>query len=112
MNGYQTSERISLITRSNVVHFEFQKMGSRKFENNFCWKIKNGPSKQGASKAHISSDFQVLGCGKFFYQYGAGHFTLTVYPAMSHDFALCIPELQDSVDSFAEIRDFVNANMK
>lgn len=38
--------------------------------------------------------------------------TLTVYPAMSHDFALCIPELQDSVDSFAEIRDFVNANMK
>lgn len=75
MNGYQTSERISLITRSNVVHFEFQKMGSRKFENNFCWKIKNGPSKQGASKAHISSDFQVLGCGKFFYQYGAGHFS-------------------------------------
>lgn len=40
----------------------------------FRRKIKNGPSKQGASKAHISSDFQDLGCGKFFYQYGDLHF--------------------------------------
>ena len=38
--------------------------------------------------------------------------TLTVYPGMSHDFALCLPELQDSIDSFAEIRDFINLNMK
>jgi len=36
--------------------------------------------------------------------------TLTVYPGMSHDFALLLPELQDSVDSFVEIRDFINAN--
>ena len=42
----------------------------------FYRKIKNGPSKQGASKAHISSDFQGLGCGKFFYQYGDFHFWL------------------------------------
>lgn len=41
----------------------------------FRRKIKNGPSKQGASKAHISSDFQDLGCGKFFYQYGDLHFS-------------------------------------
>ena len=40
----------------------------------FYRKIKNGPSKQCASKVHISSDFQCLGCGKFFYQYGNGHF--------------------------------------
>ncbi|WP_418926063.1 alpha/beta hydrolase [Dialister hominis] len=38
--------------------------------------------------------------------------TLTVYPGMSHDFALCLPELQDSIASFAEIRDFINLNMK
>ncbi len=37
--------------------------------------------------------------------------TLTVYPGMSHDFALLIPELQDSVDSFKEIRDFVNLHV-
>ena len=37
--------------------------------------------------------------------------TLTVYPAMSHDFALLLPELQDSVDSFEEIRDFVKRHM-
>ena len=36
--------------------------------------------------------------------------TLTVYPGMSHDFALLVPQLQDSVDSFVEIRDFVNEN--
>ena len=34
--------------------------------------------------------------------------TLTVYPGMSHDFALCLPELQESIDSMKEIRDFVN----
>jgi monoterpene epsilon-lactone hydrolase len=27
---------------------------------------------------------------------------------MSHDFALCLPELQESIDSLKEIRDFVN----
>ncbi len=37
--------------------------------------------------------------------------TLTVYPAMSHDFALLLPELQDSVDSFKEIRDFVRRHL-
>ena len=37
--------------------------------------------------------------------------TLTVYPGMSHDFALLLPELQDSIDSFSEIRDFINENM-
>ena len=36
--------------------------------------------------------------------------TLTIYPGMSHDFALLLPELQDSVDSFVEIRDFINEN--
>ena len=37
--------------------------------------------------------------------------TLTIYPGMSHDFALILPTLQDSVESFREIRDFVNAHM-
>ena len=37
--------------------------------------------------------------------------TLTVYPGMSHDFALLLPELDDSVKSFKEIRDFVNRHM-
>jgi hypothetical protein len=30
---------------------------------------------------------------------------------MSHDFALLLPELQDSVDSFKEIRDFVRRHL-
>ena len=38
--------------------------------------------------------------------------TLSVYPGMSHDFALLLPELEDSVDSFKEIRDFVNRHLK
>ena len=38
--------------------------------------------------------------------------TLTVYPGMSHDFALLLPELEDSVDSFKEIRDFLHRHMK
>ena len=37
--------------------------------------------------------------------------TLTVYPGMSHDFALLLPELKDSIDSFKEIRDFVNRHL-
>ncbi|MBQ2088221.1 MAG: alpha/beta hydrolase [Selenomonas sp.] len=37
--------------------------------------------------------------------------TLTVYPGMSHDFALLLPELKDSIDSFKEIRDFVNLHL-
>ena len=35
-------------------------------------------------------------------------FTLSVYEAMPHDFALVLPELQESIDSFIEIRDFIN----
>jgi len=35
--------------------------------------------------------------------------TLTIYPEMSHDFALLLPELQDSLDSFKEIRNFINS---
>ena len=38
--------------------------------------------------------------------------TLTVYPGMSHDFALLLPEMQDSIDSLNEIADFVNRYMK
>ncbi|MBO6246611.1 MAG: alpha/beta hydrolase [Anaerovibrio sp.] len=38
--------------------------------------------------------------------------TLTVYPGMSHDFALLLPELDDSVKSFKEIRDFVDRYME
>ncbi|MBO4400743.1 MAG: alpha/beta hydrolase [Selenomonadaceae bacterium] len=37
--------------------------------------------------------------------------TLTVYPEMSHDFALLLPDLQDTLDSFREIQDFINQNM-
>lgn len=37
--------------------------------------------------------------------------TLTVYPKMPHDFALMLPDLKDSLDSFREIRDFINQNM-
>ena len=36
--------------------------------------------------------------------------TLTVYPEMSHDFSMLIPQLQESVDSFVEIRNFINEN--
>ncbi|MBR6013387.1 MAG: alpha/beta hydrolase fold domain-containing protein [Selenomonadaceae bacterium] len=38
-------------------------------------------------------------------------FTLTIYPEMPHDFALMLPTLQDSLDSFKEIQDFINQNM-
>ncbi|MBR1645562.1 MAG: alpha/beta hydrolase, partial [Selenomonadaceae bacterium] len=37
--------------------------------------------------------------------------TLTVYRGMSHDFALLIPELDDSIKSFAEIKNFVNLHL-
>ena len=37
--------------------------------------------------------------------------TLTVYAGMSHDFALLLPELDDSIKSFAEIKNFVNLHM-
>ena len=37
--------------------------------------------------------------------------TLTVYPGMPHDFALLIPQLDDSIKSFAEIKNFVNAHL-
>lgn len=35
--------------------------------------------------------------------------TLTSYPGMPHDFAMLLPELQDSVDSFREIKTFVES---
>ncbi len=38
--------------------------------------------------------------------------TLTIYPCMSHDFALLLPEMQDSIDSLNEIADFANRYMK
>lgn len=34
--------------------------------------------------------------------------TLSVYRGMSHDFSLLLPELDDSIKSFAEIKNFVN----
>ena len=37
--------------------------------------------------------------------------TLDVSGVVSHDFALLMPDLQDSVDSFVEIRDFVKRHM-
>lgn len=37
--------------------------------------------------------------------------TLTVYRGMSHDFALLMPELDDSIKSFAEIKSFVNLHL-
>ena len=36
--------------------------------------------------------------------------TLTVYPEMSHDFVLLLPELQESITSFREIQAFVDEN--
>ena len=38
--------------------------------------------------------------------------TLTVYPGMPHEFSLMMPELDDSVASFREIRDFVSRQMR
>lgn len=35
--------------------------------------------------------------------------TLTIYPEMSHDFVLLLPEMKESVDSFREIQNFVNS---
>lgn len=37
--------------------------------------------------------------------------TLTVYPGMPHDFALLLPEMEDSVQSLRELADFVNRYM-
>ena len=37
--------------------------------------------------------------------------TLSVYQGMPHDFALLLPDLDDSVKSFAEIKSFVNAHL-
>ena len=37
--------------------------------------------------------------------------TLSVYQGMPHDFAMLIPELDDSIKSFAEIKNFVNLHM-
>ena len=38
--------------------------------------------------------------------------TLSVYAGMPHDFALVMPELQESIDMFKEIGSFVNRHMK
>ena len=38
--------------------------------------------------------------------------TLTVYRGMSHDFSLLLPELDESIKSFNEIKNFVNLHMK
>lgn len=38
--------------------------------------------------------------------------TLSVYSGMSHDFALLLPDMEESVSSLQEIRDFVNRYMK
>lgn len=38
--------------------------------------------------------------------------TLTVYPGMPHEFSLMMPELDDSVASFREIRDYVSRQMR
>ena len=38
--------------------------------------------------------------------------TLTVYVGMPHDFALLLPELDDSIKSFAEIKSFVDLHIK
>ena len=37
--------------------------------------------------------------------------TLSVYSGMPHDFSILLPELQESVDSFVEIKNFVNLHM-
>ncbi len=37
--------------------------------------------------------------------------TLSVYRGMSHDFALLMPDLDDSIKSFAEIKSFVNLHL-
>jgi len=38
--------------------------------------------------------------------------TLSVYQGMPHDFAILLPELDESVKSFAEIKNFVNLHMQ
>ena len=38
--------------------------------------------------------------------------TLTIYKEMPHDFALCVPEIQETVDSMREVKEFVNLRMK
>ena len=38
--------------------------------------------------------------------------TLTVYPGMPHDFALMLPDMEQSVNSLYEMKDFVNRYMK
>lgn len=38
--------------------------------------------------------------------------TLTVYPEMSHDFALLLPNIQETLESFLEIRNFINQNIQ
>ncbi len=37
---------------------------------------------------------------------------MSIYPGMSHEFFLMMPELDDSVASFREIRDFVSRQMR
>ena len=37
--------------------------------------------------------------------------TLSIYRGMSHDFAILMPDLDDSIKSFAEVKSFVNRHM-
>ena len=37
--------------------------------------------------------------------------TLSVYRGMPHDFAMLLPELDESIKSFAEIKNFVNLHL-
>lgn len=37
--------------------------------------------------------------------------TLSVYQGMPHDFSILLPELDDSIKSFVEIKNFVNLHM-
>lgn len=38
--------------------------------------------------------------------------TFTVYPSMPNDFVSNLTELQDSIDSYAEIRDLINLQLE
>lgn len=38
--------------------------------------------------------------------------TFTVYPSMPNDFVRNLTELQDSIDSYAEIRDLINLQLE
>ncbi|WP_274968341.1 alpha/beta hydrolase [Succinimonas amylolytica] len=41
-----------------------------------------------------------------------GEARFTVYPGMPHDFQIFMPELQESIDSFREVADFIDAHYR